>query len=60
MKVGAACLAGPVVVALSSIAAADGPPHDLDQLRASIAAILLREQIPGAGLGDASYGLGNY
>ena len=50
MKLGAACLAGLVVVALSSAASADRPPRDIDELRARIARVLLREQVPGAGI----------
>jgi CubicO group peptidase (beta-lactamase class C family) len=50
MKVGAACLAGLVVVLLSSVAFAEAPPRNLDELRARIARVLLREHVPGAGI----------
>jgi CubicO group peptidase (beta-lactamase class C family) len=50
MKHGAACLAGILAVVFSPVAAADPPPRDLDELRASVAAILSREQVPGAGI----------
>lgn len=46
----AACLAGVLVVMLSTVAAADAPPRDLDELRARIARVLLREHVPGAGI----------
>src|SRR5437660_12180100 len=52
MKVGAA-LAGIVVLALSTIAAAEvpeAPPRGINELRARIARVLLREQVPGAGI----------
>jgi CubicO group peptidase (beta-lactamase class C family) len=50
MKVGALCLAGVLAIVSSSVAAADLPPRDLDELRAEVAAILVREQVPGAGI----------
>jgi CubicO group peptidase (beta-lactamase class C family) len=50
MKVGAACLAGLVVVLLSSGAFAEAPPRNLDELRARVARVLLREHVPGAGI----------
>jgi len=39
MKVGALCLAGVLAIVSSSVAAADPPPRDLDELRAEVAAI---------------------
>lgn len=51
MKLGATCVAGVLAVLLVlPLAAAEAPPRDLDELRASIAAILQREQVPGAGI----------
>jgi len=56
MKVGAACLAGLVAVLVSSVAGADpppgaeAPPRGIDELRARIARVLLRERVPGAGI----------
>lgn len=50
MKLGAACLAGLVVVLLSSAAFAEAPPRNLDELRARVARVLLREHVPGAGI----------
>jgi len=50
MKRGVAWLAGVLVVVVSSVAAAEAPPRDIDELRARIAGILLREQVPGAGI----------
>src|SRR4051812_41886044 len=50
MKVAAACLFGVLVVVFGGLAAADAPPRDLDELRAQVAAILRREQVPGAGI----------
>jgi CubicO group peptidase (beta-lactamase class C family) len=54
MKLGA-WLAGLVVVVCSAVAAADVPhlaeaPRTIDELRAKISGILLREQVPGAGI----------
>lgn len=49
MKRGA-WLAGLVVVVCSTVAAAEAPPRDIDELRAKISGILLREQVPGAGI----------
>jgi CubicO group peptidase (beta-lactamase class C family) len=48
MKV--AVLAGVLVVAVSSVAAAEAPPRDIDELRARVARVLLREHVPGAGI----------
>jgi CubicO group peptidase (beta-lactamase class C family) len=50
MKVGAACLAGVLAIVASSAAAAEGPPRNLDELRARVARVLLRERVPGAGI----------
>ncbi|HEX7837836.1 MAG TPA: serine hydrolase domain-containing protein [Kofleriaceae bacterium] len=50
MKLGAACLAGLVVVLLSSAVFAEAPPRNLDELRARVAQVLLREHVPGAGI----------
>jgi CubicO group peptidase (beta-lactamase class C family) len=49
MKVAATCL---VVLAVlgASPAAAESPPRNLDELRARVARVLLREQVPGAGI----------
>jgi CubicO group peptidase (beta-lactamase class C family) len=41
---------GLVVGSLSSAAAAEAPPRNLDELRARVARVLLREQVPGAGI----------
>ena len=49
MKV-AAALAGFLVVAYSTLAAAEAPPRDIDELRARVARVLLREHVPGAGI----------
>jgi CubicO group peptidase (beta-lactamase class C family) len=49
MKVGAV-LAGVLVCALATRAAADAPPRDIDELRARVMRVLLREQVPGAGI----------
>lgn len=49
MKVGAA-LAGVLVIAFSAVAAADAPPRDIDELRALVARVLIREHVPGAGI----------
>ncbi|HMG54427.1 MAG TPA: serine hydrolase domain-containing protein [Kofleriaceae bacterium] len=46
----AAWLAGVLIVVASSVAAAEAPPRDIDELRAKIARVLLREQVPGAGI----------
>src|SRR5438105_1259026 len=46
----AAWLAGLVLVMGSSVAAAEAPPRDIDELRARIARVLLREHVPGAGI----------
>src|SRR5690349_14096061 len=48
MKV--AVLAGVLTIAVSRPAAADAPPRDIDELRARIARVLLREHVPGAGI----------
>jgi CubicO group peptidase (beta-lactamase class C family) len=51
MKVAAACVAGVLAIALSSPAAAEpAPPRSIDELRARIAGVLLRERIPGVGI----------
>jgi CubicO group peptidase (beta-lactamase class C family) len=60
MKLGAACLAAVVglvasLVAVARTVAADPPgaarpPGDIDELRARIARVLLREHVPGAGI----------
>ena len=50
MKVGAACLAGVLSILVAPLASADAPPRNLDELRARIAGVLLREQVPGAGI----------
>jgi CubicO group peptidase (beta-lactamase class C family) len=50
MKARAACLAGLVVVLLSSVVVAAAPPRNLDELRARVARVLLRANIPGAGI----------
>jgi len=39
-----------VLVAVSTVAAADAPPRDIDELRARVARVLLREHVPGAGI----------
>jgi CubicO group peptidase (beta-lactamase class C family) len=49
MKLGA-WLAGLLVVVCSTVAAAEAPPRTIDDLRARISGILLREQVPGAGI----------
>ena len=49
MKVGAV-LAGLAIAALSTAAAAEAPPRNIDELRARIARVLLREHVPGAGI----------
>lgn len=50
MKAGAACVAAIVVVLLSPGVRAEAPPRNLDELRARVARVLLREQVPGAGI----------
>ncbi|HZJ62747.1 MAG TPA: serine hydrolase domain-containing protein [Kofleriaceae bacterium] len=50
MKVAAACVAAVLAIAVSSVAAAEAPPRNLDELRARIAGVLLRERVPGAGI----------
>ena len=49
MKLGA-WLAGLLVVVCSTVAAAEAPPRTIDELRAKVSGILLREQVPGAGI----------
>src|SRR5215468_1797710 len=49
MKLGA-WLAGLLVVVCSTVASAEAPPRTIDELRAKISGILLREGIPGAGI----------
>jgi CubicO group peptidase (beta-lactamase class C family) len=64
MRAAAACLAGLVLALLSPVATGEpapqplapqvdiiqAPPRNLDELRARIARVLLREQVPGAGI----------
>jgi CubicO group peptidase (beta-lactamase class C family) len=50
MKVGVVCLAGILAIATARPAAGDPPPRDLERLRGAIAAVLAREQVPGAGI----------
>src|ERR1043166_5234040 len=46
----AARLAGFLVVVYSTLAFAEAPPRDIDELRAKVARVLLREHVPGAGI----------
>src|SRR3954451_8154653 len=50
MKAGAACIAAIVVGLVSPAARAEAPPRNIDELRARVARVLLREQVPGAGI----------
>jgi CubicO group peptidase (beta-lactamase class C family) len=51
MKVAAACMAGVLAIAISAGAAeAEAPPRSIDELRARIAGVLLRERVPGVGI----------
>jgi CubicO group peptidase (beta-lactamase class C family) len=50
MKVAAALVVGVLAFAASAEAEAEAPPRDLDELRARIAGVLLRERVPGAGI----------
>jgi CubicO group peptidase (beta-lactamase class C family) len=50
MRVAVAFVLGVLAIAASSVAAADAPPRNLDELRARVAGVLLRERVPGAGI----------
>lgn len=50
MKVAAALVVGVLAFAASADADVEAPPRNLDELRARIAGVLLREQVPGAGI----------
>ena len=50
MKLRVAWLTGLVAVLVWSSARAEAPPRNIDELRARIARVLLREQVPGAGI----------
>jgi CubicO group peptidase (beta-lactamase class C family) len=50
MTVAAACVAGVLAIAVSSVAAAESPPRTIEELRARIAGVLLRERVPGVGI----------
>lgn len=50
MKICVPVLVGTLAIATARVAAAEAPPHDIDELRARIARVLLREGVPGAGI----------
>jgi CubicO group peptidase (beta-lactamase class C family) len=50
MKVAAALVVGVLAFAASADADVEAPPRSLDELRARIARVLLRERVPGAGV----------
>jgi CubicO group peptidase (beta-lactamase class C family) len=50
MKVAAACVAGVLAIAVCAPAVAEPPPRTIDELRARIAGVLLRERVPGVGI----------
>jgi CubicO group peptidase (beta-lactamase class C family) len=50
MKICASVLAGVLAIAAARVAVAEAPPRDIDELRARVARVLLREHVPGAGI----------